>query len=122
MGPEIYPEVLKGLLGRRGLAVAQCGSKNTDSSSAARLYLALVTPWTAHARRPCPLTAEAPGKYYYYYYSFLFVSFCSVVFIIYYLYFKCIFKYILKIVFVRLFYVFFDFFFLVHFLFLFLLV
>ena len=31
VGPETYLEVLEGLQGRQGLAVAHCGDKDTDS-------------------------------------------------------------------------------------------
>ena len=117
MGPEIYPEVLKGVLGRLGMAVAHCGRKSTNSIAAAQLYLTLVTPWTAACQASLSTDSRGPRKILL---LLLFFFVCVILFscfIIYYLYFKCIFKYILKIVFVRLFYVFFGIF-LVHFLFL----
>ena len=51
-GPETYLEVLEDLLGKRGLAVAHCGSKDTYRGSPGKTFLLLL--------------------------FFLFVSFCSV--------------------------------------------
>ena len=41
-GPENYPEVLEGLLGRRGLALAHCGSKDTDRVGPRKIFFLLL--------------------------------------------------------------------------------
>ena len=52
-GPETYLEVLEGLLGRHGLALAHYGSKDTDRGGPRKIFLLLL--------------------------FFLYISFCSVV-------------------------------------------
>ena len=41
MGPETYLEVLEGLLGRQGLALAQRGGKDTESRGLRKILLLL---------------------------------------------------------------------------------
>ena len=38
-GPKTYLEVLEGLLERKGLAVAHCGSKDTDRGDPRKIFL-----------------------------------------------------------------------------------
>ena len=41
-GPETYLEVLEDFLGRLGLALAHCGSKNSDRGGSGKIFLLLL--------------------------------------------------------------------------------